>query len=119
MFAEDKEKILKFLLETANEGKDFVIENAPETVQQLIEYNYYSSLFTLWLFVPLLIVSLVTFVVTTYFANRTNDDLCCVLAWITFFTSVLFSVITSVVTYGLMKIIYAPNVFVLEWLGVV
>jgi hypothetical protein len=119
MFAEDKEKILRFLLETANEGKDFVIENAPETIQQLIAYNYYSSLFILWVFVPLLIVSLVTFVVTTYLSNKTNDDLCCVLAWLTFFTSVLFSVIVTVVAYTLMKIIYAPNVFVLEWLGIV
>ena len=115
----NKEKALKFLIDSLQEGKDFVIEKAPETVQQLIEYTYFCDIMTLCIAVIVLILSLITFAITSYLGAKTGDNFCFVVAWVTFFTTVISTIVVFRVSYSLMKIVYAPNVLVLEWLGVV
>jgi hypothetical protein len=123
----DKEKIMAFLIETMTEGKEFVIEKAPETVQQLVAYNIASNTLYLCLTVALWLAA---FTFAGCFGYKLfkygigpphiHDDCRYLLG--TGISAILIGVLT-LIGFGLvdtlMLLNFAPNVFVLEWLGVV
>ena len=130
------EKILKFLIENLQEGKDFVIEKAPETVQQLVAYNIASH--TMWLcFGGLLwLAAFGVFCVYGYkllrygpsrsealgivMYGRDNHD--CIYALVPVFAGFVTLIITFATLShvdALMQWYLAPNVQVLQHLGAI
>ena len=110
------EEIIKFLDDTARERKDYIIEKAPETVQQLLSYWFAVDLIFLCVSGVVLIVSFVALVTCVYKGYESNSDKLFPLVIISFGTSVISLMIVCATTIELLKITLAPNVFIIDWL---
>lgn len=111
------EKLLKLLTDSIEQGKDFVLEQAPDVVQQLllykrIEYTFYAVLFTL-------IMAVVIYVAVKGFnvcmSKTDTDSLSIILAICGISTIIIVPILCGLIP-RLIMVYVTPKVFLLEYL---
>jgi hypothetical protein len=109
------EKLLKLLTDNIAQGKDFVLEQAPDVVQQLIlykriEYTFYAILCTL-------IIVVVSYVSIKCFRTLKYEDKIPVCILLSGIPICLLAPIFLGFIPELLKVWIAPKVFPLEYLA--
>lgn len=113
------DEIIKQLLEYINQSKDFVLEQAPDLINEILTYEKYSSIYQIIIFFSVLIISL------SYFYNqfpleRDKFDFvkteylfkACISGFITFVCT--GATISNLIK--LVKIYTAPKYFLIEFI---
>lgn len=72
--ASQLDQLLKFLLESLQQGKDFTMEQAPQFVQEILTWRYYEALFYIGLGVALFLVGVIAFFVVRRAAKGTEAE---------------------------------------------
>lgn len=107
-------KALEGLLDTFQAGKDFVLEQAPEVIQQLLAWHFAFSLISaIMCFIVVLVVLYFTFVKNAWMMDY-NDSVGAgvVPMGVLFF---IFVPCTIVNAFEALKIYIAPKVWLLEY----
>ncbi len=112
------EKLLKLLTDSIAQGKDFVLEQAPDVVQQLllykrIEYTFYAVLL-------ILIMGVVTYICVKGFnvcISKSDTDVLAFLLAVCGFIYLITTPIFCALVTRLIMVYFAPKVFLLEYLA--
>lgn len=107
------ERLLKFLTDTLQQGKDFTLDQAPQFVQELLRWKFYEAGF--WVGVGILIMLLgllIGHIVHNATEGDEDDNL---FKWIPRIIGCLMGILFVLVNvYTMIQISVAPRVVVLE-----
>lgn len=118
MDPKEAERLLKLITDSIAQGKDFVLEQAPDVVQQLIVYKRIE--YTFYTVLLMLIIGVVTYVSIKGFnacMSKTDTESLLMLLMFAGFTYLITILILCGLVPRLIIVYVAPKVFLLEYLA--
>lgn len=118
---EISKELAKELLGTLTSTKDFILDQAPDVVRQLLLWELWSSIFFGSIFLLVLIFSAILIYKMHYVANETGVSYSKQESAFTFMLVGGASLLTGVVgacfqSYDIIKVLVAPKIFLIEYL---
>lgn len=107
------EKELLNLVGVIKSAGVFALDQLPKVCEEMVRYEIWSSL--ILISISLAVIYL-CFKVYRKYIDKCDEELYCAYCFVSFFISSVFVIVLSVQLNGVMKPIFAPRLFILEYL---
>lgn len=107
------EELIKKIIEYMESSKDFIVEQAPDIIQQMLKYETFNNIFGLIIAVIILFVSIGVFIYGKY-SNKTDKIYFNVYNYVSIWLFIAAFAISAFAINNLVKIKISPKYFVIE-----